>query len=103
MSFSGFEKFFPKTEESTGVNKSAESGDGMSHRPKQRTHILFSVFILMFFPFCDSDVNTKEQESFGGKGQQRNDDGDERRRGGKKEEWQWWTRFQVCIGLFSDG
>ncbi|XP_038557425.1 AFG3-like protein 1 isoform X1 [Micropterus salmoides] len=60
----GFEKDFPKSEESAGVNKSAE------------------------------DENTKERESVVSKGRDTNDDGDERRRGGKKEESHWWTRFQ---------
>ncbi|XP_031169863.1 AFG3-like protein 1 [Sander lucioperca] len=60
----GFEKFFPKSEESTGVNKSAE------------------------------DENSKEQESLVREERDTNDDGDQRRRGGKKEESQWWTRFQ---------
>lgn len=64
----GFEKFFPKTEESTGGNESAQSND---------------------------DVNTKEQESFVTKGQDRNErNGDGGLGEGKKEEWQWWTRFQ---------
>ena len=30
----GFEKFFPKSEESTGVNKSAEGEEGLSHHHK---------------------------------------------------------------------
>lgn len=60
----GFEKYFPKSEESTGVNKSAE------------------------------DENTKEQESLVREERDTNDDGDKRRRGGKKEESHWWTRFQ---------
>ncbi|XP_042357131.1 AFG3-like protein 1 isoform X3 [Plectropomus leopardus] len=61
----GFEKFFPKSEESTGVNKSAEG------------------------------ENTKEQETPVREEQDTNDDGgDERRRGGKKDESHWWTRFQ---------
>ncbi|XP_076583284.1 mitochondrial inner membrane m-AAA protease component AFG3L1-like isoform X2 [Chaetodon auriga] len=61
----GFEKFFPKSEESAGVNKSEE------------------------------DENTKGQESLVKEGQDDDDeDEDERRRGGKKEESHWWTRFQ---------
>lgn len=61
----GFEKFFPKSEESTGVNKSLE------------------------------DENAKEQESLGREGQDTSDDSDGGRRGGgSKEESQWWTRFQ---------
>ncbi|XP_034734961.1 AFG3-like protein 1 [Etheostoma cragini] len=60
----GFEKFFPKSEESTGVNKSTE------------------------------DENIKEQESLVREERDTNDGGDERQRGGKKEESHWWTRFQ---------
>ncbi|XP_029281506.1 AFG3-like protein 1 isoform X2 [Cottoperca gobio] len=60
----GFEKFFPKSEESTGVNKSA------------------------------GDENTKKEESLEREERDTNDDGDERRRGGKKEESHWWMRFQ---------
>ncbi|XP_054465545.1 AFG3-like protein 1 [Anoplopoma fimbria] len=60
----GFEKFFPKSEESAGVNKSAE------------------------------DENTKEQESIVREERDADDDEDERQRGGKKEESHWWTRFQ---------
>ncbi|XP_070823267.1 mitochondrial inner membrane m-AAA protease component AFG3L1-like isoform X2 [Chaetodon trifascialis] len=63
----GFEKFFPKNEESTGVNKSEE------------------------------DENTEGQEPLVKEGQDDEDedeDEDERRRGGKKEESHWWTRFQ---------
>lgn len=60
----GFEKFFPKSEESTNVNKS------------------------------DEDENTKEQETLVREGPNTGDDGDERSRGGKKEESHWWTRFQ---------
>ncbi|KAM8762428.1 mitochondrial inner membrane m-AAA protease component AFG3L1-like isoform 2-T2 [Acanthopagrus schlegelii] len=60
----GFEKFFPKGEESAGVNKSAE------------------------------DENTKEQGSHVTEEQATNDDGGERQRGGEKEESHWWTRFQ---------
>ncbi|XP_019126013.1 AFG3-like protein 1 isoform X2 [Larimichthys crocea] len=61
----GFEKFFPKSEESTGVNKSSE------------------------------DESPKEQESLVREGQDPNDDEDERQRGRKKEESHWWTRFQA--------
>lgn len=32
-----FEKFSPKSEESTGVNKSAEGGEGVSHHAKHCT------------------------------------------------------------------
>ncbi|KAM9366968.1 mitochondrial inner membrane m-AAA protease component AFG3L1-like [Symphorus nematophorus] len=61
----GFEKFFPKSEESTGVNKSAE------------------------------DENTKDQASLVREERDTNDEGDERRRDRrKKEESHWWTRFQ---------
>ncbi|XP_070694023.1 mitochondrial inner membrane m-AAA protease component AFG3L1-like [Pempheris klunzingeri] len=60
----GFEKFFPKSEESAGENKSAE------------------------------DENTKEHESLAREGRDTDDDGDDGRRGGKKEESHWWTRFQ---------
>ncbi|XP_063737338.1 AFG3-like protein 1 isoform X2 [Eleginops maclovinus] len=61
----GFEKFFPKSEESTGVNKSSE------------------------------DENTKKQESLVREEQDTNNDEDKRRRrGGKNEESHWWTRFQ---------
>ncbi|KAI3377848.1 hypothetical protein L3Q82_008986, partial [Scortum barcoo] len=59
-----FEKFFPKSGESSGVNKSAE------------------------------DENTKEKESLVEDGRGASDDGDEKRSGGKKEESDWWTRFQ---------
>ncbi|XP_041809918.1 AFG3-like protein 1 isoform X2 [Chelmon rostratus] len=60
----GFEKFFPKSEESAGVDKSAE------------------------------DENTKEQESLVREGRDNDDNEDERQRGRKKEESHWWTRFQ---------
>uniref|UniRef100_A0A8D3BYJ3 AAA+ ATPase domain-containing protein n=1 Tax=Scophthalmus maximus TaxID=52904 RepID=A0A8D3BYJ3_SCOMX len=60
----GFEKFFPKSEETTGVNKPIEA------------------------------ENTKGQEASGGDGRGPNDRGDERQRGGKNEEAHWWTRFQ---------
>lgn len=59
----GFEKFFPKSEESPGVNKSTE------------------------------DENTKKQESLVTEEQDTNNDGDGRKQGGKKEESHWWTRF----------
>ncbi|KAI9528385.1 AFG3-like protein 1 [Dissostichus eleginoides] len=59
----GFEKFFPKSEESPGVNKSTE------------------------------DENTKKQESLVREEQDTNNDGDGRKQGGKKEESHWWTRF----------
>ncbi|KAL3065389.1 hypothetical protein OYC64_015542 [Pagothenia borchgrevinki] len=59
----GFEKFFPKSEESPGVNKSTE------------------------------DENTKKQESLITEEQDTNNDGDGRKQGGKKEESHWWTRF----------
>ncbi|KAF3832569.1 hypothetical protein F7725_026234, partial [Dissostichus mawsoni] len=61
----GFEKFFPKSEESPGVNKSTE------------------------------DENTKKQESLVREEQDTNNDGDGRKQGGKKEESHWWTRFLV--------
>lgn len=55
----GFEKFFPKNEESTGVNKSTE------------------------------DENTKDQESHVREERDTNDDGDERRGGKKEESHWW--------------
>ncbi|KAK9542682.1 hypothetical protein VZT92_000522 [Zoarces viviparus] len=67
----GFEKFFPKSEESTGVNKSAE------------------------------DENTKEQESLVRKERDTDDDEDDKRRGRKKEESHWWTRFQDGFPLYN--
>ncbi|XP_023139062.2 AFG3-like protein 1 [Amphiprion ocellaris] len=65
----GFEKFFPKSEEGTGVNKSLE------------------------------DENAKEQESLGREERNTSDDGEDRGRGGKKEESHWWTRFQEDFPL----
>ncbi|XP_008304268.1 AFG3-like protein 1 [Stegastes partitus] len=65
----GFEKFFPKREESAGVNKSLK------------------------------DENAKEEESPGREGQNTSDDEEERRRGRKEEESHWWTRFQEDFPL----
>ncbi|KAM3625752.1 uncharacterized protein V6R79_017067 [Siganus canaliculatus] len=65
----GFEKFFPKTQESAGVNKSSEN------------------------------ENTKEEESLVREKQDVNDEGDQRGGGGKKEESHWWTRFQEVFPL----
>uniref|UniRef100_UPI0037E9B7C0 mitochondrial inner membrane m-AAA protease component AFG3L1-like n=1 Tax=Semicossyphus pulcher TaxID=241346 RepID=UPI0037E9B7C0 len=67
----GFEKFFPKTEES---NKSAEGEESSSE-------------------------NTKEPESLVRDEQDTRDDGDKGGRGGKKDEWYSWTRFQEDFPL----
>uniref|UniRef100_A0A8C7HEJ1 AFG3-like protein 1 n=1 Tax=Oncorhynchus kisutch TaxID=8019 RepID=A0A8C7HEJ1_ONCKI len=64
----GFEKFFPKSEDTPGVNKSSEE---------------------------TGDEKTKETESQGGGEEGQNESGErERRRGGRKDESDWWTRFQ---------
>uniref|UniRef100_A0A673ZRA7 AFG3-like protein 1 n=1 Tax=Salmo trutta TaxID=8032 RepID=A0A673ZRA7_SALTR len=64
----GFEKFFPKSEDTPGVNKSSEEA---------------------------GDEKTKEPESQGGGEGGPNGGGErERRRGGRKDESDWWTRFQ---------
>ncbi|KAM7406203.1 hypothetical protein PAMP_000594 [Pampus punctatissimus] len=60
----GFEKFFPKSEENPGVNKSNEK------------------------------ENIKEEESPGRDGRNTDEERDERRGRGKKAESHWWTRFQ---------
>ncbi|KAF7657093.1 hypothetical protein LDENG_00032130 [Lucifuga dentata] len=62
----GFEKFFTKSVENPGVNKSAEDNEG---------------------------EKTKEQESLGGKGHDTNDERNKRQREGKKEQSDWWTRY----------
>lgn len=105
--FEGFEKFFPKTEENGGVNKSAQSNDGSWGHSEPPTLSLSSVpclCLLQCFSFCTLDINTKEQDSFVRKEQDGNDrNGDDgrggERGGGKKEEWQWWTRLQVWLSL----
>uniref|UniRef100_A0A8C8FVA5 AAA+ ATPase domain-containing protein n=1 Tax=Oncorhynchus tshawytscha TaxID=74940 RepID=A0A8C8FVA5_ONCTS len=64
----GFEKFFPKSEDTPGVNKSSEE---------------------------TGDEKTKETESQGGGEEGQNESGErKRRRGGRKDESDWWTRFQ---------
>uniref|UniRef100_A0A4W5NFA6 AAA+ ATPase domain-containing protein n=1 Tax=Hucho hucho TaxID=62062 RepID=A0A4W5NFA6_9TELE len=64
----GFEKFFPKSEDTPGVNKSSEE---------------------------TGDEKTEEPESQGGGEGGPNGSGErERRRGGRKDESNWWTRFQ---------
>uniref|UniRef100_A0AAZ3P2J2 AAA+ ATPase domain-containing protein n=1 Tax=Oncorhynchus tshawytscha TaxID=74940 RepID=A0AAZ3P2J2_ONCTS len=64
----GFEKFFPKCEDTPGVNKSSEE---------------------------TGDEKTEEPESQGGGEGGPNAGGErERRRGGRKDESDWWTRFQ---------
>uniref|UniRef100_A0A4W5M0L5 AAA+ ATPase domain-containing protein n=1 Tax=Hucho hucho TaxID=62062 RepID=A0A4W5M0L5_9TELE len=64
----GFEKFFPKSEDTPGVKKSSEE---------------------------TGDEKTKETESQGGEEGGPNGGGErERRRGGRKDESDWWTRFQ---------
>uniref|UniRef100_A0A673YES4 AFG3-like protein 1 n=1 Tax=Salmo trutta TaxID=8032 RepID=A0A673YES4_SALTR len=64
----GFEKFFPKSEDTPGVNNSSEE---------------------------NGDEKTKETESQGGGEEGPNESGErERRRGGRKDESDWWTRFQ---------
>uniref|UniRef100_A0A673ADB4 AFG3-like protein 1 n=1 Tax=Sphaeramia orbicularis TaxID=375764 RepID=A0A673ADB4_9TELE len=66
----GFEKFFPKNEENSDLNKPAK------------------------------EENTKDQESLGRQDQDTNGDGNERQNGGgKKEESHWWTRFQEDFPL----
>ena len=91
----GFEKFFPKSEDSAGVNKSAEGEEGVSRHHRQHLYTLccrFSNNVLLIFCLY-LDVNTKE--SFAREGQDGNNDGDDRQREGKKEESNWWTYFQV--------
>ncbi|CAB1339358.1 unnamed protein product [Coregonus sp. 'balchen'] len=63
----GFEKFFPKSEDTPGVNKSSEE---------------------------TGDEKTKEPESQGGGEGGPNGGGKRERRGGRKDESDWWTRFQ---------
>lgn len=96
--FSGFEKFFPKSEESSSVNKPAE-GEDCSRRFQNKQHfccltlLLFALSCAIFF--LSFKENTKDQESLVSEREKRNDDEDEGQRGGKKDEWYSWTRFQV--------
>lgn len=92
----GFEKFFPKAEETSGVNKPTKGEESGSQGTVQHIYIFCSQIWWIFC--CHSDENAKAQESFLREGQDRsNNDGDERQRGRKKEESHWWTRFQVWI------
>ncbi|XP_029950701.1 AFG3-like protein 1 isoform X2 [Salarias fasciatus] len=65
----GFEKFFPKSEETTGMNKSVE------------------------------DEATKERQSVETEGRDTEDEGSRRGRGGSDQQWNWWARFQEDFHL----
>ncbi|XP_056135366.1 AFG3-like protein 1 [Lampris incognitus] len=63
----GFEKFFPKSEENSGINKSAEDNEDENAK--------------------DPDSQQRGENDTGG-------DEDGRGRGRKKDKSDWWTRFQ---------